>query len=75
MTMTVPRTIGLDFGTTNTVAALPGTAGEPALVRFEGGEEVFRTALCFWHDEEALAGRGGVGGVIDFRGGTLSALW
>lgn len=55
------RSVGLDFGTTNTVAAIMGEAGgEPRLLAFDGlkGEdELFRSALCFWHDEEA---RGGV---------------
>jgi hypothetical chaperone protein len=56
MTATTSRAIGLDFGTTNTVAALTDTAGNPALVELAGGEEVFRTALCFWHDEDARGG-------------------
>jgi len=56
MTATTHRAIGLDFGTTNTVAALAGDMGEPALVRIDGGEQVFRTALCFWHDEDVRGG-------------------
>jgi hypothetical chaperone protein len=52
--------IGLDFGTTNSVVAL-GTAGQaPDLVTFKGPEAespVFRSALCFWHDDDV---RGGV---------------
>lgn len=51
---------GLDFGTTNTVAALPGGAGrEPHLVALDGPDgpaEVFRSALCFWRDETVRGG-------------------
>lgn len=59
--MTAPaaaRAIGLDFGTTNTVAALAGPDGEaPSLVRLDTVEgEVFRSALCFWHDEDVRGG-------------------
>ena len=53
------RTLGLDFGTTNSVAAV-ASGGEAALVSLdapEGTEAVFRSALCFWEDER---GRGGV---------------
>ncbi len=53
--MTAPsrRTVGLDFGTTNTVAALDGAAP----IALDDGGAVFRTALCFWQDAEV---RGGV---------------
>jgi hypothetical chaperone protein len=51
---------GLDFGTTNTVAALPGGIGrEPYLVPLDGPggpAEVFRSALCFWRDENVRGG-------------------
>ncbi|MEO5587332.1 MAG: Hsp70 family protein [Novosphingobium sp.] len=60
-------TIGLDFGTTNTVAAVaqagPGGTTPPDLIEFadraagERGSAVFRSALCFWQDEGV---RGGV---------------
>jgi hypothetical chaperone protein len=60
--MTSPdfRAAGLDFGTTNSVAAL-ADAGDraPRLLAFDGPggpAEVFRSALCFWHDED-VAGR------------------
>lgn len=49
----VPRALGLDFGTTNSVAAL-ATDGESQLVEFTGEQAtgaVFRSALCFWHDD------------------------
>lgn len=52
--------LGLDVGTTNTVVAVAGGAGGSDLVEFAGAEAtgaVFRSALCFWEDEQA---RGGV---------------
>ncbi|WP_416462408.1 Hsp70 family protein [Sphingomonas sp. VDB2] len=54
----VPRALGLDFGTTNSVAALAG-GGESRLVEFAGRHAtgaVFRSALCFWHDEAVKGG-------------------
>ena len=54
----VPRALGLDFGTTNSVVALAGD-GQSRLVDFVGARAtgaVFRSALCFWHDEEAKGG-------------------
>ncbi|WP_298163159.1 Hsp70 family protein [Brevundimonas sp.] len=45
-----PATIGIDFGTTNTVVALSGEDGEAIVVRFEapGGEvATFRSTLSF----------------------------
>jgi hypothetical chaperone protein len=56
MTATNRRAVGLDFGTTNTVAALVGSGGEPVSVRIGDDGEVFRTALCLWHDEEVRGG-------------------
>ena len=53
---------GLDFGTTNSVAALAGNrGGAPRLVSLEGPGgpvEAFRSALCFWREENV---RGGLG--------------
>lgn len=50
------RVAGLDFGTTNSVAALAGAQDEsPRLVRI-GGEDIFRSALCFWHDDAVRGG-------------------
>jgi hypothetical chaperone protein len=55
-----PRLAGLDFGTTNSVAALSSGAGaEPRLLLLEGPggpAELFRSALCFWHDEAVRGG-------------------
>jgi hypothetical chaperone protein len=52
--------LGLDFGTTNSVAALAdGTVGESRLLSFAGpeqAEQVFRSALCFWHDDDVRGG-------------------
>jgi len=51
--------LGLDFGTSNTVAALADGAGNSRLVEFAGAEAtgpVFRSALCFWEDEQARNG-------------------
>ena len=53
------RTLGLDFGTTNSVAAV-ARGGQAELVSLDapdGADAVFRSALCFWEDER---GRGGV---------------
>lgn len=51
--------LGLDFGTTNSVAAI-ARDGVSSLVMLEaptGAEAAFRSALCFWEDETV---RGGV---------------
>ncbi len=53
------HTLGLDFGTTNSVAAV-ARGGQAELVSLDapdGADAVFRSALCFWEDER---GRGGV---------------
>jgi hypothetical chaperone protein len=45
--------IGLDFGTSNTVVALASSAGEVQTLRFNHGNvshSVFASALCFWQD-------------------------
>lgn len=52
-------TLGLDFGTTNSVAAI-ARDGVSELVLLDtpaGAEAAFRSALCFWEDE---AVRGGI---------------
>ena len=54
--MSGPRTLGLDFGTTNSVAAL-AEDGVSNLVMLHGASAAFRSALCFWEDE---AVRGGI---------------
>lgn len=52
------RSLGLDFGTTNSVVAL-GRDGASGLVAFNaptGRQPVFRSALCFWHEDGAKGG-------------------
>lgn len=54
----VSRSLGLDFGTTNSVAALAsGEASDMVLLDAPAGREaVFRSALCFWEDEGVRGG-------------------
>jgi hypothetical chaperone protein len=47
--------VGIDFGTTNTVVALPDGNGGTRSAIF-GAEQVFRSVLCFWA-EDARAGQ------------------
>ncbi|MEH3037947.1 MAG: Hsp70 family protein [Sphingomonas adhaesiva] len=51
--------LGLDFGTTNTVVAAADGAGRSRLIEFAGeaaAGAVFRSALCFWEDEQGWNG-------------------
>ncbi|WP_395394720.1 Hsp70 family protein [Novosphingobium sp. BL-8A] len=53
------RFVGIDFGTTNSVIALSGAAGDADLVSFaapDGPGSVFRSALCFWQEEGVRGG-------------------
>ncbi|MES2497260.1 MAG: Hsp70 family protein [Pseudomonadota bacterium] len=53
------RAIGLDFGTTNTVAALSQGGETAELLAFTGEHaagSVFRSALCFWQDDDVRGG-------------------
>ncbi|NYT41489.1 Hsp70 family protein [Sphingomonas sp. R-74633] len=62
--MTVHSALGFDFGTTNSVAALAGDTGSE-LVQLDGPERadpVFRSALCFWQDEDERGGMGAAAG-------------
>lgn len=54
----VSRSLGLDFGTTNSVAALAtGEMSDMVLLDAPTGREaVFRSALCFWEDEGVRGG-------------------
>ncbi len=48
------KAIGVDFGTTNSVVALLHTDGSVVTQQFPteaGLLDVFRTVLCFWHDD------------------------
>ena len=59
MTAATPFALGLDFGTTNSVAAMArdGVSNLVMLDAPAGPEAAFRSALCFWEDE---AIRGGI---------------
>ncbi|WP_119388724.1 Hsp70 family protein [Taklimakanibacter lacteus] len=57
--------IGIDFGTTNTVVALAGPDGEASALQFDHAGIVHRTyntALCFWEDHEGGGSRLSVAG-------------
>lgn len=45
------QTIGIDFGTTNTVVAFAQPDGSVRSARF-GSDEVFRSLLCFWTEQQ-----------------------
>lgn len=50
-----PSTLGLDFGTTNSVASLAHGDGSTEAMHFSHGGDVFsacRSVLCFWRDED-----------------------
>lgn len=53
-----PTTLGLDFGTTNSVAAVArgGAADLVLLDAPDGPDAVFRSALCFWQDDAVPGG-------------------
>lgn len=54
-----PRSVGIDFGTTNSVVALSNDTGDADLVDFaapSGTSAVFRSALCFWQEERKRGG-------------------
>ncbi|AMK20080.1 MULTISPECIES: Hsp70 family protein [Sphingobium] len=53
------RSIGIDFGTTNSVVALGGLDGDADMVDFaapDGSASIFRSALCFWEDDAVPGG-------------------
>jgi hypothetical chaperone protein len=55
-----PVSIGIDFGTSNTVVALAGADGRAEAIRFthQGRElKVYVTALCFWDEAEGSTRR------------------
>ena len=63
--MPASQTIGIDFGTTNTVVSLTGEAGQAELVRFaaDGAHaSTFRSALSFHADPDTVSGRKVEGG-------------
>jgi hypothetical chaperone protein len=60
--------LGLDFGTTNTVAALADGRGGSRLVEFAGEQAtgaIFRTALCFW-EENGIASDAGPWAISEY---------
>jgi hypothetical chaperone protein len=63
-----PPVLGLDFGTTNTVAAL-AHAGRATLLPLEspdGPDPVFRSALCFWEEEARVAVEAGPWAIAEY---------
>lgn len=59
-TRTTIRALGLDFGTTNTVVALTTALAGADVVAFRhlaGSTRTFRSALCFWADEDGARTR------------------
>ncbi|WNV03094.1 Hsp70 family protein [Candidatus Methylospira mobilis] len=52
------KTLGLDFGTTNSVAALLSEDGTPTPLEFQhhaNAMSVFRSVLCFWEEQSGRA--------------------
>lgn len=57
--ISTPRAVGIDFGTTNSVIARTSGSGDAELVEFDapgGTSSVFRSALCFWQEDDAPGG-------------------
>jgi hypothetical chaperone protein len=53
--MVMTLSIGLDFGTTNTVATIINAQGQAEAVHFAHDGvafDAFRSVLCFWRDED-----------------------
>lgn len=71
--------LGMDFGTTNSVAALSRSAHQSQLVDLDGPDgksPVFRSALCFWQDDamrgvlDHAAGPWAIAEFLDFPQGS-----
>jgi hypothetical chaperone protein len=60
--------IGLDFGTTNSVAAIAcgGRAELVPLLGPAGADPVFRSALCFWEDDARIAVEAGPWAIAEY---------
>jgi hypothetical chaperone protein len=69
MSAPIPSAVlGLDFGTTNSVAALARN-GQSELVPLlgpSGAEPVFRSALCFWEEEAHVAVEAGPWAIAEY---------
>lgn len=53
------HSLGIDFGTTNSVAALSSSPQHSSIIDLNGPDgksPVFRSALCFWQDDAARGG-------------------
>jgi hypothetical chaperone protein len=68
MSASAPLVLGLDFGTTNSVAAI-ARGGRSQLVPFEGpagADPVFRSALCFWEEATRVAVEAGPWAIAEY---------
>ncbi|HEV7253683.1 MAG TPA: Hsp70 family protein [Mesorhizobium sp.] len=68
-TQAPPLSVGIDFGTSNTVVAVAGPNGHARAVTFDHRGErlrVYATALCFWDE------RKGASAVTRFEGGPFA---
>src|SRR5215207_5863573 len=54
--MAAPNVIGIDLGTTFSLAALIGPGGKPAVVRDEGGVALVPSVISFFEDRQVLVG-------------------
>jgi len=63
-----PTVLGIDFGTTNSVAAVAinGAASLLPLDGPDGADPIFRSALCFWEDEAGIAVEAGPWAVAEY---------
>ena len=64
MTAANAPTIGIDFGTTNTVIALAHPDGRTEAITFDCGGELFRvymSVLCLWEERQQGARQSRVG--------------
>lgn len=63
-----PAFLGIDFGTTNSVAAV-ASEGRSELVPLSGplgSDPVFRSALCFWEDDARVAVEAGPWAIAEY---------
>lgn len=63
-----PAVLGIDFGTTNSVAAvaIDGVSSLVPLHGPDGNDPVFRSALCFWEDDPGIAVEAGPWAVAEY---------